>query len=88
MVHPIRYTCPRELFPHIEAALAAHAYEVVAKAVRDDGATVALVMQRGAADVLLTTGSARERAEIEVGGPAQALAVQLLPSLPFDLVHA
>ncbi|MFL6547004.1 MAG: hypothetical protein ACJ8LM_17710 [Candidatus Udaeobacter sp.] len=88
MVHPIRYTCPRELFPHIEAALAANAYEVVAKAVLDDGDNVSLVMRSGAAEVLLVTSSERERAEIEVWGPAQAMAVQLLKSLPYDLVHA
>ena len=88
MACPIRYTCPRELFPCSEAALAANAYEVVAKVVQDDGDTVSLVMCCGAAEVLLSTDSESEQTEIEVWGPAQAMAVQLLTALPFDLVHA
>ncbi len=88
MGYPIQYTCPRELLPCIEAALAANGYVVVAKTPLDGGDNISLVMRCGAVQVLLAAHPGRHQAAIEVCGPAQARAVQLLESLPFNLVRS
>jgi hypothetical protein len=85
MAQPIRYLCPQDLLPCIEAALAANGYEVVAASPpgNDDG--VLVVMHCGTAQVLLAPRCGSAVADIEVWGVAQAATVQLLESLPLNL---
>jgi hypothetical protein len=85
MAQPIRYTCPYDLLPCIEAALAANGYEVVAasRPGNDDG--VLVVMRCGMAQVLLAPCCGSAMADIEVWGVAQAATVQFLESLPLNL---
>ena len=86
MADLIRYTCPRDLGPCIEAALAANGYMVTESSLRraDD---VLIVMRCGAAQVLLASGPGSDVADIEVWGAAAGATVQLLESLPFDLMR-
>jgi len=87
MTHPVRYTCPRELVPCIEAALAANGYAVEAATRLGAGHDILEVMQCGAAQVLLATYPGESAADIEVWGDAQTIAVHLLESLPYTLAR-
>lgn len=60
------YTCPRELLPVIESALAAEGYMVEAPLKRAVGATRMIVMTRGGAVVSLHEDRACALADIRV----------------------
>jgi hypothetical protein len=85
MPNMAHYMCASELLPVVEAALAAHGYVVETPHQKQLGGDTLLVMTRGAAIVLLSHGTQRERAEIEVWGDAQSAATALLESLPIPL---
>lgn len=61
-----RYTCPRELIPVIESALAAEGYIVETPLQRAVGSTRVTVMTRGAAIISLHEDVARAMADINV----------------------
>lgn len=81
-----RYTCPRDLVPCIEAALAANGYVIAESSTRGDD-NVLVVMRCGAVQVLLASCPGSDLAEIEVWGAAACAAVQLLESLPCALTR-
>jgi hypothetical protein len=61
-----RYTCPRELLPVIEAALAAEGYMVEAPLQRNVGGSRMTVMTRGGSVISLHEDRARDMADITV----------------------
>jgi len=87
MADLVRYTCPRERIPCVEAALASNEYVVVESVRREEDGTVLVVLCNGTAQVLLAACPENAIADIEVWGDAQAAAVQLLESLPFALTR-
>lgn len=82
----MRYICQYELLPVLEAALAAHDYEVETPLQSSVGGASAMVMRSGTAALLFTHTPGSDLVEIEVWGSAQAVAAQLLESLPIELV--
>jgi hypothetical protein len=84
VAYPIRYTCPGELLPCVEAALAANGY-IVTETSPGNSDNVLMIMCCGAVEVLLASCRKSTQAHIEVWGTAQDMAVQLLESLPLEL---
>jgi hypothetical protein len=80
-----RYTCPSELAPVLEAALAANGYTIEIPYRENSKGEGALVMRQGAASVLLTQAATSDQCEIDIWGEAQHTAAVLLESLPVDL---
>lgn len=80
-----RYTCPRELIPVIESALAAEGYTVEAPLQRAFGRTRITVMTCGDAVIALHEDGARDMADINVyrNGEGGLAVLQELPRL-FD----
>jgi hypothetical protein len=86
MADLVRYTCPRELLPFIEAALATNGYTVVESSLREDD-NMLVVMRCGAVQVLLASCPGSDVADIEVWRAAACAAVQFLETLPFGLTR-
>src|SRR5262245_31001001 len=80
-----RYTCPSELAPVLEAALAANGYTIEIPYQENTKGDAALVMTQGAVSVLLTQEAASDQCEVDIWGEAQHAAAVLLESLPLDL---
>jgi len=85
MVHIRRYTCPSDLAPVLEAALAANGYAIEIPYQKNSKGDGAVVMSQGATSVLLTRAATSDQCEIDIWGAAQHTAVVLLESLPLDL---
>jgi hypothetical protein len=85
MVRIRRYSCPSELAPVLEAALAANGYTIELPYQEDSKGDGALVMTQGAASVLLTQATTSDQCEIDIWGEAQHMAAVLLESLPLNL---
>ena len=85
MVHIRRYTCPAELAPVLEAALAANGYTIEIPYQENSKGDGALIMRQGSASVLLTQEATGNQCEIDVWGEAQHTAAVLLESLPLDI---
>lgn len=67
-----RYSCPRELLPVVESALAVEGYVVATPPQQFDGGVRVTVMARGAAVIALHEDAARETVQINVYGDAVA----------------
>ena len=80
-----RYTCPSELAPVLEAALAANGYSIEIPYRENHKGDASLVMTQGAASVLLTQEATSNQCEVDIWGEAQHSAATLLESLPLDL---
>jgi hypothetical protein len=87
MTQFIYYHCLKAELPSIEAALAANGY-VIENAVqhRIDGQTM-LVMRCGETFVLLAQNTCSDLATIEIWGAGQTATVELLRSLPVQLIR-
>ncbi len=85
MANCIHYTCPPEILPTVEAVLAASGYTIELPFHTTDTGTATIVMQHGAATVLLTQDVRNEQADIEVWGVAAPAAAQVLEAAPLDL---
>jgi len=85
MVRIRRYTCPSELAPVLEAALAANGYTIELPYQENSKGDGALVMRQGAASVLLTHAATSDQCEIDIWGAAQHTTAVLLESLPLVL---
>lgn len=77
-----RYTCPRELLPVIESALAAEGFQVEAPLQRAVGRTRISVMTRGESVISLHDDVARDTADINVYNDGEASALAILKELP------
>lgn len=77
-----RYTCPCELLPMIEAALAAEGYVVEEPLQRAVGGTRITVMTCGGAVISLHEDMARDTADINVYSSGQAGGPAVLEQLP------
>jgi hypothetical protein len=86
MADLVRYTCPCELLPCIEAALAANGYVDAESSLRENDNNL-VVMRCGAVQVLLASSPGSDVADIEVWGAAACAAVQFLETLPFALTR-
>ena len=80
-----RYTCPSDLSPVLEAALAANGYAIEIPYQENSEGNSALVMTQGAASVLLIQEATSDQCEINIWGEAQHTAAALLESLPLNL---
>jgi hypothetical protein len=80
--HVERYTCPRELLPEIESALAAEGYVVETPLRRAVGRTRVTVMSRGGAVISLHEDVAGEMADINVYDSGEAAMLAVLEELP------
>src|SRR5690242_9599429 len=74
----IRYLCPRELLPMVEAVLAADGYKVEQPAANKINGDYLRVMSQQSAVVLLSEPAQSGEAVIEVFGAAASAAVELL----------
>ena len=81
----VRYTCPHDLLPVLEAALAANGYQIDIPMQRSIGGMTSMVMCSGAATILFTLPPNSTLVELEVSGVAQTAAIQVLESLPIPL---
>lgn len=77
-----RYTCPLELLPVIESALAAEGYMIEKPLQRAVGASRVTVMTRGGATVALHEDLARDTADIDVYPADEAGRLTILEELP------
>jgi hypothetical protein len=84
-VHIRRYTCPSELAPVLEAALAANGYTIEIPYQKNSKGDGAVVMTQGSAFVLLSQEATRNQCEIDIWGEAQHTTAVLLESLPLDI---
>ncbi len=84
-----RYTCPRELLPVVESALAAEGYVVEAPLERAVGGVRVTVMTRGASIISLHEHAGHDTADINVyksGAPERPAVLDELSRLfPADL---
>lgn len=85
MIRIRRYTCPSELAPVLEAALAANGFAIEIPYQENRKGEGVLIMKQGAASVLLTQVATSDQCEIDIWGEAQYTAAVLLESLPLDL---
>lgn len=81
----IDYVCQRELLPIVEGALADHGYRVEIRGQQQANRMSALIMTRGLTTILMTDAPNQALAAIEIWGLGQAIAAQLLESLPLKL---
>ena len=86
MVNSIRYTCDSDLLPIIEAALARDGYQVELPRQRSIGGASALIMSRGLTYILIGDDPSSQRGLIEIWGIQLAAAMQLLESLPIQVI--
>jgi hypothetical protein len=77
-----RYTCPRELLPVIESALAAEGYVIEQPLQRAVGPSRVTVMTRGSAMIALHEDLARDTADIHVYPADEAARLTILEELP------
>jgi hypothetical protein len=77
-----RYTCPRELIPVIESALAAEGYVVEVPLQRAVGSTRVTVMTRGTAMISLHEDVTRDMADINVYRNEAGGALEVFNELP------
>lgn len=77
-----RYTCPRELLPVIESALAAEGYVVETPLQRAVGGTRITVMTRGNAMISLHEDAAHDMADINVYRNEASGALTVFNELP------
>ena len=77
-----RYTCPRELLPVIESALAAEGYVLEAPLQRAVGGSRLTVMTRGGSVISLHEDTARDIANINVYRNEAAGRLAILEELP------
>jgi hypothetical protein len=81
----IRYACQSELLPIIEAALAAHGYQIEVPLQERSNGAGAMVMTYGLTSVLLAQWPDNATLEIEIWGVAQPVVAEVLESLPIPL---
>jgi hypothetical protein len=81
----IRYHCWSDLLPIIEAALAAHGYQIEVPLQKRSNGVGTMVMTCGLTSVLLVQRSDNATLEIEIWGVAQPVVAELLESLPIPL---
>ncbi|NTU79665.1 MAG: hypothetical protein HGA45_09710 [Chloroflexales bacterium] len=77
-----RYTCPRELLPVIESALAVEGYVIEEPLQRAVGGSRVTVMTRGGAVIALHEDLARDTADINVYPADEAGRPTILKELP------
>lgn len=77
-----RYTCPRELLPVVESALAAEGYEIAAPLQRAVGGARTTVMTRGAAVITLHEDAGSDMADINVYNNGDQGGLAVLETLP------
>ena len=77
-----RYTCPRELLPVVESALAAEGYEIAAPLQRAVGGARTTVMTRGAAVITLHEDAGSDMADINVYNKDDQGGLAVLETLP------
>jgi len=77
-----RYTCPRELLPVIESALAAEGYTVEQPIQRAVGGSCTTIMTRGAAVIMLHEDRGRDMADIHVHRNGEVGGLVVLEELP------
>lgn len=77
-----RYTCPRELLPVIESALAAEGYVPEAPLHREVGGSRLTVMTCGGSVISLQEDAARDMANINVYRSGEAGRLAVLDELP------
>jgi len=85
MTRICRYTCPSELAPVLEAALAAEGYITEMPYQKSDKGDGTLLMRQGTASVLLLQKASGDQCEIDVWGVGQHTATTFLESLGMDL---
>ena len=85
MVRIRRYSCPSELAPVLEAALAANGYTIEIPYQENSKGDGAMVMMQGSAFVLLSQEATRNQCDIDIWGAAQHTAAVLLESLPLHI---
>ncbi|MCU0495628.1 MAG: hypothetical protein MUD01_28925 [Chloroflexaceae bacterium] len=79
------YTCPKEMLPMVEAALATHGYTLESLFCPRGSGIMMVMMSDRDCNVLLSHNKPDELAQIEVWGAAQAAASDLLETLPLAL---
>ena len=84
MARMVRYTCQQEILPCIEAALAANGYAITDMPTLTNDELPPVVLECGATQVLLASCPEGIGA-VEVWGDAQAVTIELLRSLPYEL---
>lgn len=77
-----RYTCPRELLPVVEAALAAEGFTVEAPLQRKVAGVRVTVMTRGASVISLHEDAAHDMADINIYQETEPLKLAVLDELP------
>ncbi len=77
-----RYTCPRELLPVIESALAAEGYAIEESLQRTVAGSRVTVMTRGSAVIALHEDLARDMADINISPADEADRLTILEELP------